>query len=59
MIQAIKSIKTFPAPKKELKCPDNINFTMQIGSTSYIVNAHFSDKAQDDMVNKVKSLMTR
>ena len=59
MIKAIKSIQTFAKPEKELKKPDNLNFKMKIGTTTYIVNAHFSDKAQDDIANKVKSLMTR
>ena len=59
MIKAIKSIQTFTKPEKELKNPDNLNFKMKIWTTTYIVNAHFSDKAQDDIANKIKSLMTR
>lgn len=59
MIKAIKSIQTFTKPEKKLKKPDNLNFKMKIGTTTYIVNAHFSNTAQDDIANKVKSLMTR
>ena len=59
MIKAIKSIQTFAKPERELKKPNNLNFKMKIGTTTYVVNAHFNDKAQDDIANKVKSLMTR
>ena len=59
MIKAITSIQTVTTPEMELNNPDNLNFKMKIGTTTYIVNAHFSDKAQDDIANKIKSLMTR
>jgi len=47
------------APPDELKHPDKLNFKRKIGTTTYMVNAHFNTEAANDMVSKLKSLMTR
>ncbi|MBQ2931789.1 MAG: hypothetical protein IJE62_02960 [Clostridia bacterium] len=44
---------------KQLKHPENINIKKKIGTTTYMVNAHFNTEATGDMVSKLKSLMTR
>ena len=59
MIKAMQSLKTLNKPDNELKKPDNLNFKMKIGTTTYMVNAHFNKDASGDMVSRVKSLMTR
>lgn len=59
MIKSIKSLKTFNKSEDELKKPDNLNFKMKIGTTTYMVNAHFNKDASGDMVSRIKSLMTR
>ena len=45
--------------QKGLNNPQNISFEKDIGKTTYVVNAHFSDKTKEDIVSKVKSLITR
>ena len=44
---------------ENLKNPQNISFQKKIGKTTYIVNAHFNSEVKEDMVAKIKSLMTR
>ncbi|MDD6483228.1 MAG: hypothetical protein PUF72_01460 [Clostridiales bacterium] len=51
--------KTFIKTGDELKKYDNLNFKVKIGTTTYMVYAHFNDKAQDDIYSKLKSLITR
>ena len=46
-------------PFNNLKYPQDINFRKEIGSTLYIVNAHFSDNYQEDIAAKIKSLIER
>lgn len=58
----MKKIVLKPQPKAlpdELKHPNNLNFKRKIGTTTYMVNAHFNTEATGDMVSKLKSLMTR
>ena len=44
---------------KPAKRPSTLNFSEKIGSTTYIVNANFDDKAKQDMVMKVKNILSR
>lgn len=46
-------------PFNNLKYPQDINFRREIGSTLYMVNAHFSDNCQEDMATKIQSLIER
>ena len=46
-------------PSVNLKYPQDINFNKQIGSTLYIVNAHFSNSHHEDMAAKIQSLIER
>lgn len=46
-------------PFQNLKYPQDINFRKEIGSTLYIVNAHFNDSHQDDIAAKIQSLIER
>lgn len=46
-------------PFNNLKYPQDINFRKQIGSTLYIVNAHFNDRYQEDIAAKIQSLIER
>ena len=39
--------------------PQNISFEKAIGKTTYVVNAHFSDKTKEDILSTIKSLITR
>ena len=39
--------------------PQNLGFEKNIGKTTYVVNAYFSDKTKEDILSKVKSLITR
>lgn len=59
MLKTIELKPVLLKPKEEFLKPDNINFQAQIGTTLYIVNAHFRESGSADMVTKVKSLMTR
>ena len=47
------------SPFNNLKYPSDINFRKEIGSTLYIVNAHFNDNTQDDIATKIQSLIER
>ena len=44
---------------EDIKRPLKLDFKRQIGTTTYIVTAHFNDNANFDMVSKVKSLILR
>ena len=44
---------------KDIKRPPTLDFKRQIGTTTYIVTAHFNDNAKIDMVSKVRSLILR
>lgn len=44
---------------KPVKRPSTLNFSEKIGTTTYIVNANFDDKAKQDMVMKVKNILSR
>ena len=59
MLKTIKLKPVLLKPKEEFLKPNNINLQTQIGTTVYVVNAHFRESASDDMVTKVKSPMTR
>ena len=45
--------------EENLKNPQNINFKKSIGKTTYVVNAHFNEKVKEDIVTKIKRLITR
>lgn len=45
--------------QENLNDPQNLAFAKNIGKTTYVVNAHFSDKTKEDILSKVKSLITR
>jgi len=45
--------------EENLKNPQNISFKKSIGKTTYVVNAHFNEKVKEDIVTKIKSLITR
>lgn len=59
MLKTIELKPVLLKPKEEFLKPININFQTKIGTTVYVVNAHFRESASADMVTKVKSLMTR
>ena len=59
MLKTIELKPVLLKPKEEFLKPNNINFQTKIGTTVYVVNAHFREGASADMVTKVKSLMTR
>lgn len=44
---------------EDIKRPPALDFKRQIGTTTYIVTAHFNDNAKLDIVSKVQSLMLR
>ncbi len=44
--------------KHESKNP-NVNIKRKIGSTTYMVTAHFNDKHKDDIATKIKKLITK
>lgn len=44
---------------KNLRNPQNISFKKGIGKTTYVVNAHFNEKVKEDIVTKIKRLITR
>ena len=44
---------------QNLKHPENIDFQKKIGSTTYIVTAHFNNELSADIASKVKSLIIR
>ncbi len=48
-----------PIPNNDLKTPKRLNFKQTIGTTTYIVNAHFNSEVKEDVVAKIKSLITR
>ena len=37
----------------------NVNIKRKIGSTTYMVTAHFNDKHKDDIATKIKKLITK
>ena len=51
-----KNIST--SEKKKNDVP-NINIERKIGSTTYMVTAHFNSEAKGDIVEKVKKLITK
>lgn len=55
----VKNSHRHHQPSVNLKYPSDINFRKEIGSTLYIVNAHFSDNHQDDMATKIQNLIER
>lgn len=55
----VKNSHRHHQPSVNLKYPQDINFRKEIGSTLYIVNAHFSDNHQEDMAAKIQSLIER
>ena len=59
MLKTIEIKPILLKPKEEFLKPNNINFQTKIGTTLYVVNAHFRESASADIVTKVKSLMTR
>ena len=44
--------------KPESKNP-NVNIKRMIGSTTYMVTAHFNDRHKDDIATKIKKLITK
>ncbi|MBQ7897885.1 MAG: hypothetical protein IJ323_05605 [Clostridia bacterium] len=48
--------------KKNIKTESNnpnVNIKRKIGSTTYMVTAHFNDKHKDDIATKIKKLITK
>lgn len=55
----LKDNKLQNTTEENLKNPQNISFKKNIGKTTYVVNAHFNEKVKEDIVTKIKRLITR